>query len=57
MFEFKVKVGMTVKYRGEDWAVIAKSPLAGGWWIKKDVEGREVVVEALRRELSESDYQ
>jgi len=54
MFEFKVKPGMTVTYRDEDWVVVGKSLLPGGWWIQKTVEGRPVVVEALRKELGQA---
>lgn len=55
MFEFKVKPGMTVQYRGEDWFVVAKSELAGGWWIQRTVDGRPRLIEVLRKDLSQSD--
>lgn len=54
MFQFKIKPGMTVTYRGEDWVVVGKSTLPGGWWVQKVVEGRTVVVEATRKEISQA---
>jgi hypothetical protein len=45
---------MTVTYCDEDWVVVGKSLLPGGWWIQKTVEGRPVVVEALRKELGQA---
>ena len=47
--------GMTIQYRGDDWIVLGKSKHPNGWWIQRVVDGRNVVVEALRKEISQAD--